>query len=109
MAQEVGRDETKPRVVNAVTLEVTPEQAENLDLARSVGTLSLVLRNQVDPQPGVTTGATKLTLLGGAAEPEPESAAPAVAVAPRPARVAQAVQRQCSGVIDGTRQSRECF
>jgi len=28
VAQEVGRDETKPRVVNAVTLEVTPEQAE---------------------------------------------------------------------------------
>src|SRR5476649_3047403 len=26
VAQEVGRDETKPRVVNAVTLEVTPEQ-----------------------------------------------------------------------------------
>ncbi|WP_102295392.1 Flp pilus assembly protein CpaB, partial [Janthinobacterium sp. AD80] len=65
VAQEVGRDETKPRVVNAVTLEVTPAQAENLDLARSVGSLSLVLRNQVDPQPGVTAGATKLTLLGG--------------------------------------------
>jgi pilus assembly protein CpaB len=29
VAQEVGRDETKPRVVNAVTLEVTPAQAEN--------------------------------------------------------------------------------
>jgi pilus assembly protein CpaB len=42
VAQEVGRDETKPKVVNAVTLEVTPEQAEKLDLARSVGTLSLV-------------------------------------------------------------------
>jgi pilus assembly protein CpaB len=39
VAQEVGRDETKPRVVNAVTLEVTPEQAENIDLARSVGSL----------------------------------------------------------------------
>jgi len=50
VAQEVNRDETKPRVVNAVTLEVTPEQAETLDLARSVGTLSLALRNQVDPQ-----------------------------------------------------------
>ena len=114
VAQEVGRDETKPRVVNAVTLEVTPEQAENLDLARSVGTLSLVLRNQVDPQPGVTAGATKLTLLGGAPDAEPPAAsatptAPVAAVAPRPARVAQAAQRQCSGVIDGTRQSRECF
>ena len=32
VAQEVSRDETKPKVVNAVTLEVTPEQAEKLDL-----------------------------------------------------------------------------
>jgi len=113
VAQEVGRDETKPRVVNAVTLEVTPEQAENLDLARSVGSLSLVLRNQVDPQPGVTAGATKLTLLGGPHEAEPApAAAPVLAVAPRPVRVAKAPAeppRQCSGVIDGTRQSRECF
>src|SRR5688572_18631845 len=46
VAQEANRDETKPRVVNAVTLELTPEQAEKLDLARSIGTLSLVLRNQ---------------------------------------------------------------
>ena len=63
VAQEVGRDETKPRVVNAVTLEVTPEQAEKLDLARSVGTLSLALRNQIDPRPGTTVGATKASLL----------------------------------------------
>ena len=42
VAQEASRDETKPKVVNAVTLEVTPEEAEKLDLARSVGTLSLV-------------------------------------------------------------------
>lgn len=41
VAQEAGRDDTKPRVVNAVTLEVTPEQAERIDLARSVGKLSL--------------------------------------------------------------------
>ncbi len=115
VAQEVGRDETKPRVVNAVTLEVTPEQAENLDLARSVGSLSLVLRNQVDPQPGVTAGATKLTLLGGPHEADAAPAVPApapVPVAPRAVRVAKAPPeppRQCSGVIDGTRQSRECF
>jgi pilus assembly protein CpaB len=48
VAQEVDRDPTKPKVVNAVTLEVTPQQAEVLDLARSVGTLSLVLRNQTE-------------------------------------------------------------
>ena len=115
VAQEVGRDETKPRVVNAVTLEVTPAQAENLDLARSVGSLSLVLRNQVDPQPGVTDGATKLTLLG-APEPAPSAAppapAPAAAVKPAAPRREAAVApppRHCSGLIDGTRTSRECF
>jgi len=64
VAQESSRDETKPKVVNAVTLEVTPEQAEKLDLARSVGTLSLVLRNQIDPDPSRTAGATKASLLG---------------------------------------------
>lgn len=63
VAQDVGRDETKPRVVNAVTLEVTPEQAEKLDLARSVGSLSLVLRNQLDPQAASTEGAMKSSLL----------------------------------------------
>ena len=57
-AQEhVVRDEAKPRVVNAVTLEVTPEQAEKLDLARSIGTLSMALRNQVDQASVTTRGA----------------------------------------------------
>ena len=74
IAQESSRDETKPKVVNAVTLELTPEQAEKLDLARSVGTLSLVLRNQIDPNPVNTGGATKTTLLDAklipVAEPE---------------------------------------
>jgi pilus assembly protein CpaB len=42
------KDETKPKVVSAVTLEVSPEQAEKLDLARSLGSLSMVLRNQTD-------------------------------------------------------------
>ena len=69
VAQEAGRDETKPKVVSAVTLEVSPEQAELLDLARSVGTLSLVLRNQVDPEAVATLGATKDKLLGQRAAP----------------------------------------
>lgn len=63
IAQTADRDETKPKVVNAVTLEVSPQQAELLDLARSVGTLSLVLRNQVDTQSAETEGGTKATLL----------------------------------------------
>ena len=64
VAQEASRDDTKPKVVNAVTLELTPEDAEKLDLARNVGTLSLVLRNQVDKDAVETTGVTKKQLFG---------------------------------------------
>jgi pilus assembly protein CpaB len=71
IAQEASRDDTKAKVVNAVTLELSPEQTETLDLARSVGTLSLVLRNQIDPQTAPTGGATKSSLLGLAPEPAP--------------------------------------
>jgi pilus assembly protein CpaB len=63
VAQEASRDETKPKVVSAVTLELTPEQAEKLDLARSVGNLSLVLRNQLDKDTASTGGARKHDLL----------------------------------------------
>ncbi|MGV7211172.1 Flp pilus assembly protein CpaB [Oxalobacteraceae bacterium A2-2] len=111
VAQEVSRDETRPRVVNAVTLEVTPSQAEQLDLARGVGSLSLALRNQIDPRPGTTSGATKASLLGMAEAAAPPAATAAVAPQPVPHRVqaAAAPPRQCSGVIDGMRSARECL
>lgn len=124
VAQEASRDETKPKVVNAVTLEVAPEEAEKLDLARSVGTLSLVLRNQIDPKPGETAGATKATLLKeevvAAAPPKPApAAAPApaprpvvrrvAAPAPKPAAPPPAAPRNCIEVIRGTVKSNECF
>lgn len=67
VAQEASRDETKPKVVSAVTLELTPDQAERLDLARSVGNLSLVLRNQLDKAIVATNGARKPDLLRYAA------------------------------------------
>lgn len=70
VAQEASRDETKPKVVNAVTLEVTPEEAEKLDLARSVGSLSLVLRNQMDSSEVTTGGANKTNMLQRLNEPE---------------------------------------
>jgi pilus assembly protein CpaB len=78
IAQEASRDETKPKVVAAVTLELTPGQAERLDLARSVGTLSRVLRNQLDKRTAATTGARKSDLL--------QVAAPEAKAAPRPAK-----------------------
>ncbi|MDC8759248.1 Flp pilus assembly protein CpaB [Janthinobacterium fluminis] len=100
IAQESSRDDTKPKVVNAVTLELTPEQAEKLDLARSVGTLSLVLRNQIDPKPVNTDGATKTSLLEAKAAPAAPPAAAAAAPKPRPAprRTAAAPPRPSDNV-----------
>ena len=65
VAQEAERDPTKPKVVNAVTMELTPEEAEKLDLARSIGSLSLVLRNQLDSEDLTSGGARKKDLLAG--------------------------------------------
>jgi pilus assembly protein CpaB len=112
VAQEVNRDETKPKVVNAVTLEVTPEQAEKLDLARSVGTLSLALRNQVDPESALTEGATKLTLLPAAEPPPPKPAPKPVVVVrhvPVVVKTAAKVERDCVTVLNGLRTAQECF
>lgn len=53
------KDETKGRIGKAVTLEVTPQQAEKIDVARAVGTLSLALRSQEDGLPGSSSGARK--------------------------------------------------
>lgn len=88
VAQEAQRpDETRPKVVNAVTLEVTPEQAEKIDLARNIGTLSLMLRNQVDTKDGPTDGVRRQDLF---AKGEP---APVAALAAAPAKVAAPVRR----------------
>ncbi len=120
VAQEVERDATKPKVVGAVTLEVTPEQAEALDLARNIGTLSLVLRNQNEAETAGTLGATRADVLGGAPASEPA----AVAIQPRATRVARnvpvtptvahagtgrAASTDCVDVIRGMSKTTECF
>ncbi|MDE2606353.1 MAG: Flp pilus assembly protein CpaB, partial [Burkholderiales bacterium] len=74
VAQEAGRDETKPKVVNAVTLELTPQDAEKLDLARSVGTLSLVLRNQLDKSQVASEGISKDALFAAVQAVQPVAA-----------------------------------
>jgi pilus assembly protein CpaB len=121
VAQEAGRDDTKPKVVNAVTLELTPEQAELLDLARSVGTLSLVLRNQVDPKFAGTEGATKLSMLNALEKKTAPAAAP-VKPAPPKTVVKRVVQFRevavappapsapvCAEVLTGSGRVRECY
>ncbi|MDF2445896.1 MAG: cpaB [Moraxellaceae bacterium] len=98
VAQQADRDETKPKIVNAVTLQVTPEEAEKLDLARGIGSLSLVLRNQVDTAPANTDGAQLADLAGNSAPapaPVPVAApAPVVAAAPAKAPVRQPVAKR---------------
>jgi pilus assembly protein CpaB len=63
VAQEATRDETKPKVVDAVTLEVTPDEAEILDLARSIGNLLGVVNLQLDQETIQTVGARRRDLL----------------------------------------------
>jgi pilus assembly protein CpaB len=123
VAQEAGRDDTKPRVVSAVTLELSLQDSEKLDLARSVGTLSLVLRNQVDKQTVATRGITKNELLGDAkllavkagpvATGKPRPAAPtasaASAVPTTSAAPAVAAPRPCVEVIQNGAIALNCF
>jgi pilus assembly protein CpaB len=76
-------DREVERTIKAVTLQVTPEQAEKLALASSEGKLQLVMRNSVDQADEQTAGANKRTLLTGERAmiaPDPGSAA-----APKPA------------------------
>jgi|SRR5688572_1321457 len=66
-------NEREATSVKAVTLQVTPEQAEKLALASSEGKLQLVMRSQIDQGDEKTTGINKRNLLGGdIAKPVPE-------------------------------------
>jgi pilus assembly protein CpaB len=58
-------NQRQPSEVKAVTLQVTPEQAEKLVLAANEGKLQLVMRNYSDQEDTQTKGANKSTLLSG--------------------------------------------
>ena len=47
------QDESKPKIASSVTLEVSPSQANLLDEGRSLGNLSLTLRNQAESNASV--------------------------------------------------------
>jgi pilus assembly protein CpaB len=69
-------DEREAKSVKAVTLQVTPEQAEKLALASAEGRLQLVMRNQIDQGDEQTPGVNKRNLLSGdVAMPAPEAGA----------------------------------
>ena len=113
VAQESGRDDTKPKVVSAVTLELTLEDSEKLDLARSVGTLSLVLRNQADKKTVATTGITKSQLFGEkeVKEAPPQRVKVAAMVKPRvfSATPVTLPAAQCVEVVQGGSRVLNCF
>jgi pilus assembly protein CpaB len=99
VAQEASRDDTKPKVVSAVTLELTPSE----------GTLSLVLRNQIDKETVVTKGVTKAELFGA---PAPAPVMQKVAAAQRPvvrARPAVVSRSQCVEVVQDGARVLSCF
>lgn len=78
------KEEREAESVKAVTLQVTPEQAEKLALASSEGKLQLVMRNSSDQGDEVTQGVDKRKLLGGEmAAPQP---APGSLKSEQPAR-----------------------
>ncbi len=66
-------NEREANSVKAVTLQVTPEEAEKLALASTEGKLQLVMRNQIDQNDEKTPGVNKRNLLtGDVATPVPE-------------------------------------
>ncbi|MFZ0053041.1 MAG: RcpC/CpaB family pilus assembly protein, partial [Desulfobaccales bacterium] len=69
--QQTGED--KPTVVNAVTLELTPEQAEILNLASNEGKIRLALRGGGNEATVETRGVAISNLFAGMMKPLPAS------------------------------------
>jgi pilus assembly protein CpaB len=109
-------NQREPSTAKAVTLQVTPEQAEKLVLAANEGKLQLVMRNYSDKEDTQTTGANKKTLLSGdsiISEPPPPSEhqikapvkRPVVArrIVPQPERTSPSVSRNSIELIEGAK------
>jgi pilus assembly protein CpaB len=75
VAQEnTVREEIKPRIVNAVTLLVTPRQSEQIDLVRNIGNISLILRNPADTSAYGSSGVIESDIFGsGPSAPSAET------------------------------------
>ncbi len=83
--QETKRETDSPMSVQAVTLLVTPEEAEKLALASTEGKLQLILRNAADSLRHETKGASLPELIEAPRPPSPQaSSRPRPAPAPTP-------------------------
>lgn len=79
--QIVNNEKGEPAPVDVYTLEVTPEEGEKLALAASEGKLQFALRNQIDAEKVLTSGATiAQTLASLSAKKKPRKSY----IAPRP-------------------------
>lgn len=72
VAQETDANSKKPKIVNAVTLELTPKESELLDVARSSGNLSLSLRNEFDQSNEISNGTSLNEFLAKGKRQDPE-------------------------------------
>lgn len=73
--QSANEEADKPQVARAVTVEVTPAQAQAISLAQSVGAISLTLRHVADEAPLARKATTVADL--GFNRPAPRAAGPA--------------------------------
>jgi pilus assembly protein CpaB len=91
----------KPKEVQVVNLEVTPEQAQTLLLASNMR-IQLVLRNPLDTQVTTVAGTATGNLFGGQApaQPKPKRVAAPKSTAPPPFSIE---------VINGSKTSEEKF
>ena|ERR1700752_1524990 len=89
-------NQREPTNAKAVTLQVTPDQAEKLVLAANEGKLQLVMRNYSDQEPSQTKGVDKHKLLTdeSANEPAPVQPKRTTSKTVAPKRVAVSVPRE---------------
>ena len=111
IAQDANSDRSKPAVVKAVTLEVTPIQAQKLTLAQKLGSLSLALRhvNTVNAIAPVTIRARDLRVGEANLTPQPKGkggtgakAVTTVELAPPPVAVETTTTQSSNKVVTQT-------
>src|ERR1041384_5958124 len=90
-------NQREPTNAKAVTLQVTPQQAEKLVLAANEGKLQLVMRNYSDQEASQTKGVDKHGLLrddSSIDEPAPKKTEPKPVKTAKPKRVAVTIPRE---------------
>jgi pilus assembly protein CpaB len=96
--QQADDKTDKPTVAKTLTLEVSPDDAQKLTLASSIGNLSVSLRNYADPAP---VAARRLTI--GDLVPTTPNSAPAEVEAPAVKRTIEILRGTNGTTYDVTR------